>query len=389
MSSAVPVQGRVAPGFEPVFDVFARLFAEHGEKGAAVALVREGQVLVNLQGGQSDRHAAKPWQPDTLACLFSTTKAVTALCVQRAIDQRLIEVDREIRHYWPDFGRPDKRQVTLGWVLNHRSGLPAVSTPLPDAALFDWEYMTSMLAAQTPWWTPGSAHGYHMVSWGWLVGEVFRRAVGVTVGQYLREEIAGPLGLDVHIGLDAAAQTRCADMLGPKTEPEEGRLFLYRRVQADRECITAKAMANPPSLMTSSNRAEWRAMEQPAANGHASALAMASLFDHAVNGERVICAKARQRCQQVQSEGDDAVVLTRTRFGPGFMLNQPDHAECGFGPSATAFGHAGSGGSLAFGDPSARIGFAYVMNQMNAYLFVDPRARLLLDAAYACLRRVT
>jgi CubicO group peptidase (beta-lactamase class C family) len=360
MSSSVPVQGRVAPGFEPVFDVFARLFAEQGEKGASVALVREGQVLVNLQGGQRDRHGAQPWQPDTLACLFSTTKAITALCVQRAIDQRLIEVDREIRHYWPDFGRPDKRQVTLGWVLNHRSGLPAVSTPLPDAALFDWEYMTSMLAAQAPWWTPGSTHGYHMVSWGWLVGEVFRRAVGVTVGQYLREEIAGPLGLDVHIGLDAAGQSRCADMLGPKTEPEDGRLFLYRRVQADREC-----------------------------NGHATALAMASLFDHAVNGDRVISAKARQRCLQVQSEGDDAVVLTRTRFGPGFMLNQPDHPECGFGPSVSAFGHAGSGGSLAFGDPASRIGFAYVMSQMNAYLFVDPRARLLLDTVYACLRRVT
>jgi CubicO group peptidase (beta-lactamase class C family) len=362
MPSTVPVQGRVAPGFEPVFDVFAELFADGRDKGASVALVKEGRVLVNLQGGVRDRHATQEWRPDTLACLFSTTKAVTALCVQRAIDQRLIEVDREIRHYWPAFDRPDKRHVTLGWVLNHRAGLPAVSAPLADSALFDWEYMTSMLAAQQPWWTPGTAHGYHMVSWGWLVGEVFRRAVGVTVGQYLHEEITQPLGLDVHIGLDPGAQARCADMLGPKTEPEAGRVFLYRRVQADRDSMTAKAMANPPSLMTSSNRPEWRAMEQPAANGHATALGLASLFDQVVNGERVISARARQRCLQAQSDGDDPVVMTRTRFGPGFMLNLPGHAECGFGPSPSAFGHAGSGGSLALGDPDTGIGFAYVMN---------------------------
>lgn len=386
-ASHAVVQGQVAPGFERVRDVFARQLAEGMEKGAAVAVVIEGEPVVNLWGGSRDRSGEKSWEASTLVNIFSTTKAVTALCVQRAVDQGLLDLQREVRYYWPEFNRPDKRDTLVAWLLNHRAGLPAVRDPLPDEALFDWGWMTRALVAQEPWWTPGTRHGYHPVTWGWLVGEVFRRAVGITVGQYLQEEIAGPLGLDVFIGLTPQQGEGVADMLAARTPPTEDRVYLFGRIMADARGMTARAMANPASLMSSSNKAAWREMELPSANGHASAPALASLFYHAAATERVLSGAARQRCLRVESDGYDPVLHTETRFGPGFMLQQVGHIESGFGPSKVAFGHAGSGGSLAFADPANAMGFAYVMNQMGAYVFVDPRARALVDAVYEGLAR--
>lgn len=383
------VLGHVAPGFEAVRDVFARHLADGAEKGAAISVMIEGESVINLWGGTRDRNAEHPWQENTLANIFSTTKAVTALCVQRAIDQGHIDLQREVRYYWPDFNRPDKRDILVAWLLNHRAGLPAISTALPDQALFDWQWMTKSLVEQTPWWTPGTAHGYHPVTWGWLVGEVFHRAVGITVGQYLREEITGPLGLDLHIGLPSHLHGNVADMLAARTPPTADRVYLFGRIMADAQGMTAKAMANPASLMSSSNKPAWREMELPSANGHASAKALATLMYHAAAGERLISEKARQRCIKVESDGYDPVLHTETRFGPGFMLQHPGHLESGFGPGARAFGHAGSGGSLAFADPDQAMGFAYVMNQMGAYVFVDPRARALVDAVYQALKRAT
>lgn len=383
------VQGHVAPGFEEVREVFARHLEQGIEKGAAISVVIEGEPVINLWAGTRDRNGELPWQENTLANIFSTTKAVTALCVQRAIDQGLIDLQREVRYYWPDFNRPDKRDILVAWFLNHRAGLPAITAPLPDQALFDWQWMTQSLVEQTPWWTPGSQHGYHPVTWGWLVGEVFRRAVGITVGQYLREEITAPLGLDLHIGLSADKHGDVADMLAARQPPTSDRVYLFGRIMGEPQGMTAKAMANPASLMSSSNKPAWREMELPSANGHSSARALASLMFHGAAGERVISEKARQRCTRVESDGFDPVLHTETRFGPGFMLQVPGHLESGFGPGARAFGHAGSGGSLAFADPDQAMGFAYVMNQMGAYVFVDPRARALVEAVYRALRPAT
>ena len=382
---AETVSGYVAPGFEMVREVFARHLQTGVERGAAVSVVVEGELVINLWGGTRDRQQQLPWLEDTPVNVFSTTKGVTALCVQRAVDQGLIDLAREVRYYWPQFDKPDKRDTRVAWLLNHRAGLPAISEPLPDQALFDWEWMTRALSEQTPWWKPGDRHGYHPVTWGWLVGEVFRRAVGITVGQYLREEITQPLGLKLSIGLPATAHAAIADMVPSKAPPEGGRVYLFSHIMANAKGITARAMANPASLMSSSNKPAWREFELPSANGHSSARDLATLFYHAAATERVISARARARCQQVESDGADPVLHTETRFGPGFMLAYPGHAESGFGASPSAFGHAGSGGSLAFADPEKAMGFAYVMNQMGYYVFVDPRARALLEAVYSSL----
>lgn len=387
MAQTNATEGFVAPGFENVREVFTRQLEEGLEKGVAVSVVIEGQPVVNLWGGIRDKAAEKPWQENTLVNIFSTSKAVTALCVQRAVDQGLLDLQREVRYYWPAFNRPDKRDTLVAWLLNHQAGLPAISESLPDHALFDWEWMTRALAEQTPWWAPGSRHGYHPVTWGWLVGEVFKRAVGISVGQYLREEISGPLGLDLHFGLTPAQSEGVADMFAARNPPADGRVYLLGRIMGNPKGMTARAMSNPPSLMTSSNKPAWREMELPSANAHASAHALATLFYHAAATEQVISSAARQRSQKIESDGVDPVLHTETRFGPGFMLQQVGHIEAGFGPSPSAFGHAGSGGSLTFADPANNMGFAYVMNQMGSYVFVDPRARALLDAVYAALAR--
>lgn len=379
------VNGVCDPAFQTVQEVFAELMQGPQEQGASVAVYHQGELKVNLWAGTRDKARSLPWQQDTLVNVFSTTKGVAALAVQRALDQGLLDPGRRVSYYWPEYGTNGKKDTLVGWILNHRAGQPALKTPLPDEALFDWEWMTATLAREEPWWEPGRRHGYHMITYGWLLGEVFRRAVGVTLGQYLREEIALPFGLDLHLGLDAGDLTRVADLSGASWQPEPGRVYLLESVAREPDSVTAKALCNPMSLMTSANKRPWRVMELPSANLHATAAALASLYGKAVCDEGLLSAQALQRCLQEESAGDDPVLQTRTRFGPGFMLQQQGDVEAGFGPAQTVFGHPGSGGSLALGDPQRQLGFAFVMNQMGPYVLVDPRPRALLEAVYASL----
>lgn len=383
--SDVVIEGWCAPAFYRVRDQFEQLLGNPAERGASVSVYHQGELKVNLWGGTRDKQQTLPWQQDTLVNIFSTSKGVSALAVQKAIDLGLLDLDRRVSFYWPEYGVEGKRDTKVGWILNHRAGQPAFKTRLPDEALFDWERMTSTLAREAPWWAPGRQHGYHPVTFGWLLGEVFRRAVGITLGQFIAQEIAGPLSLDLHLGVNPPDMGRIADMSGARELPVEGRLYLYGHVLGAPDSMTGRAFNNPGSLMTSSNSPWWRAMELPSANVHATAAALATLYGKAVCREGFLSEAALQRCQQEESAGDDPVLHTRTRFGPGFMLQQPGSVEAAFGPGANAFGHPGSGGSLAFGDPDQALGFAFVMNQMGAYVLVDPRPRGLIDALYASL----
>ena len=379
------VKGAVEPGFERLRDQFEKHFRQGLEAGAALAVYRDGVKIADLWGGTKDKEGNLAWQQDTLVNVFSTSKAVTAFCVQKALDQRLIDVDKPIAYYWPEYGCEGKSNTKVSWILNHRTGLPALKDKLPKEALFDWDRMTSELARMSPWWTPGTTHGYQMVTFGWLIGEVFKRAVGVTVGQYLSAELAVPLALDIRLGLDAREFDRVADLKGSTGVPENGRLHLFDKVLENPDGITAKALTNPPSLMTSSNKEAWRKMELPSANVHASAEGLAKLFGLSVAGDSVVSEQALNRSLVTESQGFDRVMQTETRFGPGFMLQQEGHPEGSFGAVKTAFGHPGSGGALAFGDPDNKIGFAYVMNQMGPYVMIDPRPRALVDELYRCL----
>lgn len=384
----VQIEGRCDPRFERVRAAFAENFAKRNEYGAAVAVYVEGAPVVDLWGGHCDRERSIPWTRDTLVNLFSTTKGLTAICAHRLVDQARLDLDAPVALYWPEFARAGKDHVRVRQLLNHRAGLPALRRPLADEAMYDWAAMTAALAAEEPWWTPGTKHGYHAITYGWLVGEVVRRITGKSLGAYFRHEIAAPLGLDCHIGLDARDDARCAKML-PSPPPPEGEVNIFKYAQDNPESVTAKAFFNPGGAMKlgAVNGRAWRGAEIPAANGHGTARALARLYGALarggeLEGVRVLESAAIPRCHTEESSGRDEVLMIPTRFSTGFMLTQPHDP---MGPNAHPFGHPGAGGSLGFADPDARVGFGYTMNKMGPHILIDPRARVLFEAVYASL----
>jgi CubicO group peptidase (beta-lactamase class C family) len=390
MSSEVEIQGSCDARFERVREVFAESFRTRDEVGAAVAVAIDGQLVVDLWGGHHERERTRPWQPDTLVNVYSTTKGVTALAAHRLVDEGKLDLDAPVAKYWPEFAQAGKGAIPVRWLLSHRAGLPAVRKLLPNEALYDWEAMTSALAAEAPWWTPGSAHGYHAVTFGWLVGEVVRRIAGKGLGAYVRDTFAGPLGLDFHIGLAEREHARVADILQQvPPDPTGEAAQLFARSLADPEGVTARAFANPPSMVLGPNVPAWRSAEIPGANGHGTARALATLYGRAALGDgSVISRDAIERCRTEQSYGDDLVLGVRTRFGLGFMLRQESHTG-GRCLGTGAFGHPGAGGSLAFADPEQRLGFGYVMNRMGPRILLDDRAIALVEALNGCLGRKT
>ncbi len=382
--TTIDIQGQCNPRFEPVREAFAQLFESAGEVGASCAIYAKGELVVDLWAGTCNKNE-DPWQQNTLVNVFSVSKAVTAICVQKAVELGALELDRPVADFWPEYGCNGKKRTLVSWLLNHQAGQPAFKTPLPDEALYDWERMAETLAREEPWWEPGTRHGYHLISYGWLVGEVFRRAVGVSVGEFLQQELAGPLGLDMCFGVADADFPRLADLFAANQPPEPGRVSLFNHVMTNPGSMTAAALMNPQSIMNGSNTEQWRRAEIPSANLHATAAALASLFGKLVCHEGVLPDDAVARCYQEESRGDDPVLLTETRFGPGFMLQQPGSLEAEFGPGANAFGHPGAGGALAFADPDRELGFAYAMNQMGPYVLIDSRPRKLIDALYRSL----
>jgi CubicO group peptidase (beta-lactamase class C family) len=385
---AVKIEGTCDPKFSRVKDTFAENFEKRGEVGAAAAVILDGKSVVDIWAGHADREKTRPWTRDTLVNVYSTTKGVTAICAHRLADKGLLDIDAPVAKYWPEFAQAGKDKLPVRYLLSHRAGMAAVRKPLDDDALFNWNKMTTALAEQEPWWEPGTKHGYHALTFGHLVGEVIRRITGKTPGTYLREEIAGPLGLDLHIGLDAKDDARTGDMIA-MPPPGPGEPNLFAEIMKNPESVTFKAFMNPPGGMRPGlvNTREWRAAEIPAANGHTTARSLAKLYGvlargGELDGVRVMSKEQVAKCSIEQSHGPDALLMINTRFSLGFMMSQPGAA---LGPNAKSFGHPGAGGSLGYADPEAKIGFGYTMNKMQASLLIDPRAIALIDSVYASM----
>jgi CubicO group peptidase (beta-lactamase class C family) len=300
----------------------------------------------------------------------------------------LLDLEAPVATYWPEFAQAGKAAIPVHFLLSHRAGLPAIETPLPTEALYDWDRMTRALAAQKPWWEPGTQHGYHTFTFGWLVGEVVRRVAGKSLGRFWREEVAEPLGIDCHIGLAAEHDVRVAEFI-PIPPPPPGQPDLEEELLKNAGPMVQKATNNPPKTVADMNTPAWRRAEIPAGNAHTNARALARVYGALacggdVDGVRVLSPESIERARTEQASGPDAVLFgLPTRFGLGFSL-PPEGA--GFGSSsAAAFGCPGAGGSIGFADPDARVGFGYVMNQMQAGMPPDPRALRLIDALYASL----
>jgi CubicO group peptidase (beta-lactamase class C family) len=363
---------------------FAANFADRGETGGGVCVVADGTVVAELWGGCSDAAGSRPWQRDTLVNVFSVGKGMTAVCTARLIGQGRLDADAPVARHWPEFGASGKDAITVRQLLSHQAGLPALRDRLPDGSQLDWAAMTGALAAEQPWWPPGSAHGYHVNTFGFLAGELIRRVTGRTIGTLLREEIARPLGADIHIGLPAREHHRVAEFRWPGELPDGP----VHPDPSDGLLMSWLAYANPPGLSGFGvvNTAAWRAAEIPSANAHATAAGVARVYaalagDGAIGGVRVVDAGALAAATAEQVYGADLVLRRPSRFGLGFQLT---HRERSFGPGRRSFGHFGAGGSVGFCDPDAGIAVGYVTSQMGPR-WQNPRNRALIDAVYASL----
>ncbi len=386
------VNGTVAEGFEPVREAFARNFETLGERGAAVSVYRHGRKVVDLWGGLADAGTGRPWTRDTLQLVYSATKAATATCAHLLAQRGELDLDKPAAHYWPEFAAEGKADIPVRWLLSHRAGLPVIDNPMPLADLLAWDPMAAALAAQRPVWEPGTAHGYHGRTFGWLVGEVIRRVSGRSVGTFFAEEIAGPAGLDFYIGLPAAERGRVSRMVIDEPPGADVADIPLEQIPEHFRPLVA-AVTDPESLMNRAfglsvpdidfNSPEAQAAEIPSSNGICTADGLARLYAcliGEVDGVRILDAATLAGAIAEQAAGPDRVLLVPTRFASGYML-PTDEAPLG-GPGS--FGHPGRGGSLGFGDPESGVAFGYVVSHIRQDL-ADNRAGLLVQAVRACL----
>jgi CubicO group peptidase (beta-lactamase class C family) len=386
----VPIDGFCASEFESVRRQFERNFAERGDVGAAVAAWVDGELVVNLWGGWHDANAALPWRQDTLASVFSGSKGLTSTCIHLLAERGQLDLHERVATYWPEFAQSGKEAITVAMVMAHRSGVIGPQRRMQAVDVLDWDGVCAELAVAQPWWTPGTAQGYHMVTFGFILGELVKRITGRTLGEFLRDEIAEPLAADVHIGLAERDHGRCADMIN---KPHIRDLLAAGGAPADPTSLAEHSKAGlavamgfiPDDELGSLTIDRWRSAEFPATNAHVSALGMATFY-HAMAQEQLVSRELMELCRTSQGGmATDVVLGPRVAdhgWGLGYMLNQRSVA----GPNPRIFGHGGSGGSYAFVDLEHKIGYAYVMNQFDATkASADPRSVALSDEIYAAL----
>jgi len=374
------VHGDCDTAFEGVRDAFADNFADGLELGASLCVEVDGRCVVDLWGGWLDPERMRPWTRDSIACVFSCTKGLAAIVLLQLVERGVVDLDAPVARYWPEFAAGGKDELPVRYLLTHEAGLSAIARPMPMGSLSDWDAMVDALAAQEPWWEPGTAHGYHGVTYGHLVGEVARRADGRTIGTLLRDEVTGPLGVDCFLGLPANEDARTATMV---LAPIEGDTFFSRWGP---DSLGPKSFGNPPDCNdpAHTNTREFRGAEIPAANAHANARALARVYAALAQGE-LVSTDLVHEAGRVHVDGPDLVMEQPTRFGLGFEITLPE-AGFSFGPGARTFGHNGSGGSLGSIDPDANVAFGYAMNRMMwTERRDDPRWPPIFDALYAVI----
>lgn len=381
-SATATVHGECAPGFEPVRAAFEENFRSRGELGAAFTALRDGEVVVDLWGGWSGPERTAEWRPDTLANVWSTTKGMTAICAHKLVDAGELDVDTPVAKYWPEFAAAGKGEVPVRWLLTHRSGVPGIGLdrPVRVEELYDWDLMTSLLAAQEPLYVPGSAGGYHALAYGWLVGEVVRRIAGQGVREFFAEQVAGPLGADFSIGLaDDADLDRCATLVDPVMTEEMANALATAFAAAGP--VAQAALTNPQLAGHHANEPAFRRAVMPALNGHGTARAIATIYGALATGD-LLSAPTLARARESQGKEIDAVLGLPNEWGLGFYLGSDAR---GFGPNPAAFGHDGLGGSTGGADPENGVSFGYTLNQLGPLIRDDPRKMALVNAVYESL----
>jgi len=388
------VEGSCDAAFLGVADEFEKNFRERDEIGASVCITHEGRTVLDLWGGLARPAERAPWQRDAVSIVFSCTKGATALCAHVLASRGVLDIDAPVASYWPEFARKGKENATVRMMLDHSVGLPAFKTPLRHGGCTDWDYMVEMLADEEPFWSPGTRNGYHMINFGWTVGELVRRASGKSLGAFFRDEIAKPLGVEFWIGAPEDVEPRIAPMMLHAPKPGEPIGEFMMKMMTDPKSTQALSLLNSGGF--DPNGRACHAAEIGGAGGISNARGLAGIYAPFANGGelggvRLVDRKQLARMGEVSvATNEDATLLIPTRFALGFMKSM-DNRRRPRGDrdsailSSAAFGHVGAGGSIGFADPDVGLSFGYSMNRMGPGLMLNERGQSLVDAAYRAL----
>ena len=373
------IAGVCDPKFSEARDILAASIDSGNDVGASFAVTIGGEMVVDIWGGQLDETASAPWQQDTIVNVYSTTKTMSFLCALVLADRGQLDFDRNVADYWPEFAQNGKEQVKVWHLMNHAAGLSGMNDLMSAEDMYDWDKIVTLLAAQAPWWEPGSASGYHAITQGYLIGEVVRRIAGKTLGTYFQEEIAGPVGADFFIGVPPSEFHRISRLIpfGQGTAPDGG----------DPESIAARTFRSPFAGAEHSWTDGWRRAEIPAANGHGNARSVAKLqaplaCKGSAFGVDLMSAETATSVMTPRISGTDLVLGVPLSFGLGFGLVSE---LVPLSPNKNACFWGGWGGSNILVDQDAQMSVAFVMNKMHDGVMGDPRSLALLQAVYKAL----
>ena len=384
---------------ERITELFEENFTRFGELGASVCVWREGREVLSLAAGWKDRQKTEPWDEQTMVLVWSATKGPAAACVLHACQDHGIDPTTRVAEVWPEFAQAGKERVTIAELLSHRAGLPAISV---EAPVLEHAAVAAALAAHAPEWPPGEGHGYHPRTFGFLADEVVRRIAGAPLGEYWRTHFAEPLGLEFWIGLPAELAREPSSVFPAKSAPAKGDAFYTAFLTPG--SLTSRAFSSPRGLhsVASMNTPEARMAGFPAFGGIGTARGLAKFYamlaeGGVLDGRRIFQPQMLDGMKTTLTQGEDRVLLMETAFSTGFMRDPVDangqKTRTNFGPSHSAFGHPGAGGSFAFADPEHRLAFAYTMNQMEPGVLPNPKSLRLIEALFAEIvsgvRRVT
>ena len=373
------IHGECDPQFSKVKETFEKLYQEDREIGSCFAVYKDGNPLVNLWGGFQDKDKTKPWQKDNLVTVYSTTKGVAAFCIALAMEKGLLKYEERVSTYWPEFSNNGKEDITIGMLMSHQAGICSPETRNVED-YYNQSLMAEKLAGMTPIWEPGTASGYHSMTFGWLTSELILRVTGKSLGTFFREEVGDQHEIDFFIGLPESEDHRVAELVP---------FDIVRSENSEQQQVeltdAQKSQRNSAGTLDIQNTKAWRQAEIPSANGQGNAGGLAKLYSLIVpedNSLKLLKDDTVNQMTTMQIEGRDLVLAVQVRWGVGFILNKH---KIIYGPIEGAFGHSGYGGSCAFGDPENKIGVSYVMNRMLDNFNADGRSIELINATYDCL----
>lgn len=369
---SVLVQGHCDPKFEKVRAALQANLDSGADLGASVAVTYEDELVVDLFGGYLDEEKAQPWQEESIVNVYSTTKTMSFLCMLMLADRKLLDFDENVSTYWPEFAANGKEQVKVWHLMSHSAGLSGLDVPVSPEDMYDWDKITNLLAAQAPWWEPGTDIGYHALTQGYLLGEVLRRITGQTLGTFFKQEVADKLGVDFHIGVPDEALPRIGHLI-PPPNPRLGRDIVG-------DSIAGRTYTNPQGIAWESRTLAWKTAEIPAANGHGNARSVAKI--HAVlanlgesQGVRLLSEETARSVMLPRISGHDQVLDIPMTYGLGFGIPQNSKYNLCF--------WGGWGGSTAIIDQDQKFSISYVMNKMHAGLMGDERSISISQAVFA------